>query len=132
MSKEEIIVAFLRCVAQEYESSPNKNEVYIPYAFQRTLYATFLEFWMEEVYFLLLEPEFSLPNNYLLYHFFSSFWVTENTQVEDGNIYINICPPHESWFHRVWRERVRWLKCRAYHTFMMCDECVSLNDRCVH
>jgi hypothetical protein len=49
MSKEDIIVAFLRCVAQEYETSPNKNEIYIPYAFQRTLYATFLEFWMEEV-----------------------------------------------------------------------------------
>ena len=97
MSKEDIIVAFLKCVSQEFETSPNKPEVYIPYPFCRTLYATFLEFWIAEV--------------------------------EDGGIQKNIAPPHESWFVRVWRERVPNLKCRAYHTFMMCDECVSLNDR---
>jgi hypothetical protein len=38
-------------------------------------------------------------------------------------------PPSESYFLKVWREHVPWLKCRAYNTFLLCDDCVSLNDR---
>ena len=96
LNKEDIIVGFLKMVAQEFEVSPDKTEVQIPYAFQRTLYSTFIEFWMKEI---------------------------------EGNAEVVIAPPHESYFYKIWRERVPWLKLRAYHTFMMCDECVSLNDR---
>jgi hypothetical protein len=49
MSKRDNIIAFLKCVSAEFESAPNSNEVYIPHAFQRTLYRTFLDFWMTEV-----------------------------------------------------------------------------------
>ena len=97
MSKEDVIVAFLKIISQEFETAPDKDVVYIPFPFRRSLYATFLEFWQEEI--------------------------------EGGNIHTNIAPPHESWFLRVWKERQPNLKCRAYHTFMMCDECVSFNDR---
>jgi hypothetical protein len=40
-----------------------------------------------------------------------------------------INPPSEQYFLKVWKEKVPWLKCRAYHKFMMCDECISINDR---
>jgi len=40
-----------------------------------------------------------------------------------------INPPTEQYFLKVWKEKVPWLKCRSYHKFMMCDECISINDR---
>ena len=97
MNKEETIIAFLKVISSEFEASPNSNEVFIPHAFQRSLYRTFLEFWMEEV--------------------------------EGGVGGEPVAPPHETYFLRVWKEHVPWLKCRAYNTFLLCDECVSLNDR---
>jgi hypothetical protein len=94
-----IIVAFLRMVEQEFDTSPKNYQTNIPFAFQRTLYQTFIDFWMNEV---------------------------EGGPGHDDEIHV---PPTESWFLRVWKARVPNLKCRAYHTFMMCDDCVSLNDR---
>jgi len=38
-------------------------------------------------------------------------------------------PPTESYFLRVWHMHMPKLKCRKYHSFMMCDDCVSLNDK---
>ena len=96
-SKEEIITAFLKCVSSEFEAAPNCSEVYIPHAFQRTLYRTFLDFWMEEV--------------------------------EGGVGGEPVPPPCEAYFLKTWKHRVPWLKCRAYNSFLLCDECVSLNDR---
>ena len=51
LNKEDIIVAFLKMIEQEFDSSPNKAETYIPYALRRTLYSisTFIDFWMDEV-----------------------------------------------------------------------------------
>ena len=49
LNKEDIVVAFLKMVEQEFDVSPNKKETYIPFAFQRSLYCTFLDFWIEEV-----------------------------------------------------------------------------------
>ena len=98
-NKESIIVAFLRMVEQEFDTSPKKYQTNIPFAFQRTLYQTFVDFWMSEV---------------------------EGGPGNEAEVYV---PPTESWFLRVWKGRVPNLKCRAYNSFMMCDDCVSLNDR---
>ena len=81
MNKEETIIAFLKVISSEFEASPNSNEVFIPHAFQRSLYRTFLEFWMEEV--------------------------------EGGVGGEPVAPPHETYFLRVWKEHVPWLKCRV-------------------
>ena len=97
LNKEDIIVAFLKMIEQEFETSPTNQDTYIPVAFQRTLYSTFLEFWVEEV--------------------------------EGGPGGCTVLPPSESWFARVWKSRMPHLKCRAYHSFMMCDECVRINDK---
>jgi hypothetical protein len=97
LNKEDIIVAFLKMVEQEFETSPNSDEVFIPFNFQRTLYGTFLEFWCEEV-----------------------------EGGASGNV---VVPPSESWFLRTWKTYLPRMKCRAYHTFMMCDDCVGLNDK---
>ena len=97
LDKRTHIIAFLKCISSEFESAPNSAEVFIPHAFQRTLYRTFLEYWMQEV--------------------------------EGGVGGVPVAPPHETYFLRIWKEHVPWLKCRAYNTFLLCDECVSLNDR---
>jgi len=49
VNKEDIIVAFLKMVEQEFDTSPNKEETYIPHAFQKTLYTKFINFWITEV-----------------------------------------------------------------------------------
>lgn len=92
-----IIATWLKDIAKNFDAQPDKNEVHIPFGFRRSLYQTFLEFWIDEV--------------------------------EDGITGDPIAPPTEWWFNEVWKRDVGWLKCRAYHRFMMCDACNSFNER---
>lgn len=88
LNKEDIVVAFLRMVEQEFDVSPTKKETYIPFAFQRSLYSTFIDFWIQEV----------------------------EGGVGHGSDKI-VVPPSESYFLRCWKARCPALnlKCRAYH-----------------
>jgi hypothetical protein len=120
-NKEAIIVAFLKEVAKIYDPMPDKQEVHIPYGFKRGLYQTFLEFWIHEV-------EGGINGKVSL--MISFLFAMSHIKICEILFFLQVMePPSEQYFLRVWKNKVPWLKCRSYHKFMMCDECVSLNDR---